>query len=103
MGVFEFISAIFGTIAATIGGVLFYKQNKRAKEIDNDSKLAAEWEKLYREQKTITDRNSERIDDLTSQVMELTARVEKAEPYICTNIACELRQNNFKNNKKSEK
>lgn len=95
MGVLEFISAIVGAVVGGIGGVLFYKQTKRGKEIENESKLSAEWEKLYREQKAITDKNSEKIGRLTEQVNLLTIRVEKAEPYICTNIDCELRKNNF--------
>lgn len=95
MGILEFISAIVGVLVGGIGGVLFYKQTKQSKEIDNDSKLAAEWEKLYREQKSISDKNGENIGRLTEKVNLLTIRVEKAEPFICTDTNCEKRINHF--------
>lgn len=95
MGVLEFISAIVGALVGGIGGVLFYRQTKKSKEIDNESKLAAEWEKLYREQKAITDKNSEKIGLLTEKVNLLTVRVEKSEPFICTNTSCQQRLNYF--------
>lgn len=103
MGVLEFISAIVGALVGGIGGVLFYRQTKKSKEIDNESKLAAEWEKLYREQKAITDKNSEKIGRLTEKVNLLTIRVEKSEPFICTNTSCQQRLNYFIKNSENEK
>lgn len=103
MGVLEFISAIVGVLVGGIGGVLFYRQTKKSKEIDNESKLAAEWEKLYREQKAITDKNSEKIGRLTEKVNLLTIRVEKSEPFICTNTSCQQRLNYFIKNNENEK
>lgn len=103
MGVLEFISAIVGALVGGIGGVLFYRQTKKSKEIDNESKLAAEWEKLYREQKAITDKNSEKIGRLTEKVNLLTIRVEKSEPFICTNTSCQQRLNYFIKNNENEK
>lgn len=103
MGVLEFISAIVGALVGGIGGVLFYRQTKKSKEIDNESKLAAEWEKLYREQKAITDKNSEKIGMLTEKVNLLTIRVEKSEPFICTNTSCQQRLNYFIKNSENEK
>ena len=99
MGILEFILGVVSAVVGFLGGVLFYKQTKRGKEIENESKLSAEWEKLYREQKDISDRNGEKIGLLTEKVNLLTIRVEKAEPYICTNIDCELRKNNFNKKK----
>lgn len=103
MGVLEFISAIVGALVGGIGGVLFYRQTKKSKEIDNESKLAAEWEKLYREQKAITDKNSEKIGMLTEKVNLLTIRVEKSEPFICTNTSCQQRLNYFIKNSENER
>lgn len=99
MGVFEFLAAIFGSILGAVGGILFYKQKKQAKEIENEGALSREWEKLYREQKEISDKNSVKINVLTEKLNLLTIRVEKTEPYICTNISCLNRQNNLKNKK----
>lgn len=107
MGVLEFISAIVGALVGGLGGffggLLYFKQTKKSKEIDNESKLAAEWEKLYREQKAITDKNSEKIGYLTERVNLLTIRVEKSEPFICTNTSCQQRLNYFIKNNENEK
>ena len=56
------------------GGFLYYSQNKASKEIANASALAAEWEKLYREQKSEREEND--------------AEVSCIRPYICYNQSC---------------
>lgn len=91
MGVLEFITGIFGAIVGAIGGVLFYKQRKKSYEIENESKLAAEWEKLYREQKAVSDKNGAKIEELTNKVTELNIEVETLKherEFVCMNFAC---------------
>ena len=87
----------FATLFVGGGGFLFYSQKKSSMEIANAAQLAAEWEKLYREQKSISDKNGENIGRLTEKVNLLTIRVEKAEPFICTDTNCERRINHFIN------
>ena len=87
----------FATLFVGGGGFLFYSQKKSSMEIANAAQLAAEWEKLHREQKSISDKNGENIGRLTEKVNLLTIRVEKAEPFICTDTNCERRINHFIN------
>lgn len=103
MGVLEFILGIVTAVLGFFGGIFFHKQKKKGLQIENESKLAAEWEKLYREQKAITDKNSEKIGRLTEKVNLLTIRVEKSEPFICTNTSCQQRLNYFIKNSENEK
>ena len=72
------ITAVAGLMLGG-GGVLFYKQNKQNKEIVNVTLLAAEWEKLYREQKAERERNGDRIEQLTQRVFELEQKVSRLE------------------------
>lgn len=70
------------------GGFLFYSQNKAAKEIANVSALAAEWEKLYREQKSEREENDREVAALRSEVADLRAEVASIRPYICYDLTC---------------
>lgn len=72
------------------GGFLYYSQNKASKEIANASALAAEWEKLYREQKSEREEND-------AEVAELRAEVESIRPYICDDLSCANRSTMNKN------
>ena len=74
------------------GGILFYSQRKKTIIIENESKLAREWEKLYREQKGIADTNSEKMSDLTEKVCKLEARVDSARPFLCMVAECDKRK-----------
>lgn len=73
----NFVTGIIGVLIG--GGIMFYRQNKAAKVIANESALSAEWEKLYREQKSARERNDERIKELTQRVFELEAKVSQLE------------------------
>lgn len=73
----NFVTGIIGVLIG--GGIMFYRQNKAAKVIANESALSAEWEKLYREQKAARERNDERIKELTQRVFELEAKVSQLE------------------------
>lgn len=98
------ISAVGGLLIGG-GGVLFYRQNKAAKVIDNESRLALEWEKLYQEQKTKREENSAKLEKLADEVARLRAEVEmlKADKstlqhYKCINIDCDKRNPPINNN-----
>lgn len=100
MDVISVISTIGGLLVGG-GGVLFYKQNKAAKVIENESKLVTEWKNLYLEEKGKREENSKKIEDLSMQVAKLTAKVEMLEAdktnlqhLICTNFQCEKRIKN---------
>lgn len=93
--ILTFITGIFGAIAGAVGTFIFYRQNKKAKEIENDSTLAAEWEKLYREQKSIVEANTARIDDLVQQVTTLrgeVASLQSLRGFVCVDLDCPKRR-----------
>lgn len=76
----DWLNLVTGIIGVLVGGgIMFYRQNKAAKVIANESALSAEWEKLYREQKAARERNDERIKELTQRVFELEAKVSQLE------------------------
>lgn len=97
----DWLSILSGLIGTVIGGggVLFYKQNKAAKIIQNESALVKEWKMLYDEEKGKREFNSAKLDQLSIEVAKLRGEVEilKADKinlqhYKCTNIDCEKRQ-----------
>lgn len=97
------ISAIAGALVGS-GGILFFRQTRDSKIIENMSRLASEWEKLYREQKTEKREDSDKIEKLSIQVAHLTGEMEilKADKtnltrYKCINIECEKRNPPIKN------
>lgn len=91
-GFVDVFTAILGMVVGAGGGVLFYSQRKKTMIIENESKLATEWEKLYREQKSIADTNSGKIADLSEKVYKLEARIDNDRPYLCFDRNCEKRK-----------
>lgn len=81
------------------GGFLYYSQNKASKEIANASALAAEWEKLYREQKAEREENDTEVAALRDEVAALRAEVASIRPYICYDTNCPNRITRNQKNK----
>lgn len=79
------------------GGFLFYSQRKAGMEIANASALAAEWEKLYREQKSEREENDAEVAKLRNEVAALRAEVASIRPYICYDLSCTKRITRNKN------
>ena len=73
------------------GGFLFYSQRKAGMEIANAAALAAEWEKLYREQKAEREENDTEVASLRDEVVAFRAEVASIRPYICYDLACSNR------------
>lgn len=105
----DWLNALFGFIGVLLGGggVLFFRQNKRAKVIENDAKLGAEWEKLYREQKAVREQREAEIerlqDEITAnknEIAEVRTEVERIKPLVCYNFECKERIFNKKNTEK---
>lgn len=65
------------TLLLGSGGFLFYSQKKASMEIANAAALAAEWEKLYREQKAEREENDNEVASIR--------------PYICYDSSCPKR------------
>lgn len=77
MDIWSFISGIVGLILGS--SIMFYRQNRTAKIIANESALSAEWEKLYREQKTENESLKKVVDELQEKVFALEKRVNELE------------------------
>lgn len=73
------------------GGFLFYSQKKSGMEIANAAALATEWEKLYREQKTVREQKDAEVDDIRNEMAEVKAEVASIRPYICYDLTCQKR------------
>ncbi len=66
----EIISIIISTLATvfTGGSLLFIKQDKRAKELDNDAKASDEWRTLYNEMRVQVANLENDVNDLKGWV-----------------------------------
>ena len=74
----EIISALTTLLGILLGGggVLFWKQDKRAKEIENEAKQSDEWRKLYERSEQDSRDKSDKIDRLYDEKKELRERFE---------------------------
>lgn len=63
------ISAVV-SLAGAFGGatLLFYRQNKVSKELDNEAKQSDEWRKLYEMEKEECDELNTKIDSLFDEI-----------------------------------
>jgi hypothetical protein len=84
---------IIGVLALLIpaGGLMFYQQKKSGMEIANAAALASEWEKLYREQKTVREQKDSEVEGIRAEMVEVKAEVASIRPYICYDLACQKR------------
>lgn len=60
-------------IAGAFGGgtLLYFRQNKRQKEIDNELKVADGWEKMYHEKEAKCNAKDAKIDELRRDINNL--------------------------------
>ena len=74
----EIISALTTMLGILLGGggVLFWKQDKRAKEIENEAHQSDEWRKLYERSEQDSRDKSDKIDRLYDEKKELRERFE---------------------------
>lgn len=84
--------SIVGGLVLGGGGILFYSQNKKAKQIDNDSRVAEEWRKLYVEEKERSDKVECKLDEINEKVSVLQIQISELKLYKCTDIKCENRR-----------
>lgn len=76
----EWLNWIIGTAVTLIGtlsGFVYYRQNRIAKELENEAKQSEEWRKLYEEMKAEAKERDTKIDSLYDTINQ--HRNEKAE------------------------
>ncbi|CAJ0592261.1 unnamed protein product [Cylicocyclus nassatus] len=95
------------TALATWGGTfLFYKQEKRSKDIDNEAKQSEEWRKLYldsqedsRKKEEDSRKKDEKIDELRKEMSDMRRQMNNLERrvilnsiYRCNRVDCSNRE-----------
>lgn len=92
------------TAAVTWGGTfLFYKQEKKSRDIENEARQSEEWRKLYLESQEDSRKKDDKIDelrkemgDMRRQLIHLERRVQLNSIYRCENLKCPNRECNEK-------
>ena len=88
----DWLNFIVGLVGVIVGSsLMFYRQNRAAKVIQNESALSAEWEKLYNEQKSERINNGEQIRQLRVELDEVKAEMARLRPLVCYRTDCESR------------
>jgi hypothetical protein len=62
------ISAILGCVCGNISAFMFFPQNRRSKEIENQSKESDEWRKLYKCMEEAAKEKEIKIDSLYAEI-----------------------------------
>ena len=91
----EFITAIITDIVTFAGSFLFYKQEKKSRDIDNESRQSDEWRKLYLESQEDSRKKDQKIDDLYREIAEMRRHMNALERkvnlnsiYRCEHLKC---------------
>lgn len=96
----SFVGLILG--GGGVGAFMHYKQERRAKElnnekseIENDDSLITQWKDLYREAEAKSQAKSKRIEELyqrltrkSEQLAKVTVQREKLLTFKCLRVAC---------------
>ena len=92
------VTGVIGIVAGSVGTFVFFPQEKKAKDIENESKQSEEWKKLYEEthselqqKDAIIEKKDEKIDALYVEITK--HRDEKAQQSI---VIAELQVENTK-------
>lgn len=100
----EWGNVIIGFVSALVSGggllgIVYYKENKRAKQLANDEAAAAQWRSLYEHQMAKNEALNAKIDRLYNEATalrnennELTTLNAKLTIFKCERIECERRQ-----------
>ena len=96
-----FITAIISAAVTWGSTFLFYRQEKKSRDIDNEARQSEEWRKLYLESQEDSRKKDKKIDDLyriievlRSDITKLDRRVQLNAIYRCTRIGCTDREGN---------
>lgn len=102
----------WSTIITAIGGafltggaflsVLHYRENKKKKEIENDTMASSQWKELYERSEAKVEAQSKKIDELyrtgndfRDQINDLTTQVAVLKLIKCKRISCDDRDPPF--------
>ena len=75
------IAAVAGAVAAGggIGGIVYFRENKRAKKIENDKAAAEEWKELYKQAQSDLKEKEEKIDTMGLKLDKVFDEMHKKE------------------------
>lgn len=64
------VAIISGLLAGGLSPILYFRQERNSKDIDNEAKQSEEWKKLYEETKDEIKEKDEKIDALYAVINE---------------------------------
>lgn len=92
------LSMLITGIATWGGTFLFYRQEKKSRDIDNESKQSDEWRKLYLDSQEDSRSKDKKIDELRKEMAEMRKQINKLEHdvslntiYRCMVMGCDKR------------
>ncbi len=100
MDITTVITAILSALISGggIAGVVFYRENKRARQLQNESTASAQWRELYEKSEAKVEVQSQKIETLyrangrlRDQNNKLTTENVKLAIYKCNTISCASR------------
>ena len=93
------ISAVLGFLGVSGCGILFYRQTKQGKELENDAKRIdneastnAEWINLYREVKNELKEQRDAKIELRNEIADLRVEIERLTAWRCLRTNCTNRR-----------
>ena len=87
----ELVTTLLSVLGVSGCGIMFYRENKRAKQLENEASSNNEWIKLYREVKDELSAQRDAKIELRNEIMELRVEIEKLRPWRCQVKKCEKR------------
>lgn len=85
-----------------IAGIFYFRENKRAKQLDNETTASAQWRELYEKSEIKVDSQSKKIDAqykesnyLRDQNNNITTQNAVLKMYKCETLGCTNRQPPF--------
>lgn len=100
------VAIVSGLLAGGLTPFLFFRQNKEAKEIENETHQSDEWHKLYEEMHTELKERDAKVDslyaeinnqrdrkaELSKRITELEVENTKLKLFMCEVPSCPKRQ-----------
>jgi len=88
----ELVTTLLSVLGVSGCGIMFYRENKRAKQLENEASSNNEWIKLYREVKDELSAQRDAKIELRNEIMELRVEVTELKAWRCLRTNCSKRR-----------
>lgn len=94
MDVTALLTTLFTTLLSGGGVATFmqYKQNRKAKELENDKAASEQWRALYEEQTKIVQALREKLHEVRTSLEEEKRQTLMCRFYVCEKLNCTARE-----------